>query len=87
MSVERSRDDINDLLADALRISVRLETASPRLQVGTVNTVIEQVRTGLANLDERRHRLEFSQDDAIFRNMVNGVRMHLRYLGVDETQG
>ena len=85
MSAERKRDEVNDLLADALRLSARLENATRRFQAGAVGEVIEQVRAALLRLDQRRQSLDLSPEDAaIFRNVVNGVRMHLRYLGAEE---
>jgi len=87
MSAELNRNEVNDLLADALRLSVRLENTTRRFRPGAANEVIEQVRAALLKLDQRRQSLDLSQNDAaIFRNMVNGVRMHLRYLGGEEAE-
>lgn len=85
MSAERNREEVNDLLADALRLSVRLENATRRFRPCAVTEVTEQVRAALLKLDQRRQSLDLSPDDAaIFRNVVNGVRMHLRYLGAEQ---
>jgi hypothetical protein len=85
MSAERNRDEVNDVLADALRLSVRLENATRRFRPIVVNEVIRDVRAALLKLDQRRQSLDLSPDDAaIFRNLVNGVRMHLKYLGAED---
>ena len=85
MSAERNREEVNDLLADALRLPVRLENATRRFRPCAVSDVTAQVRAALLKLDQRRQSLDLSPDDAaIFRNVVNGVRMHLRYLGAEQ---
>ena len=85
MSAEAARDEVNALLADALRLSVRLDSAARRFRPAVITEVVEQVMTDLRKLDQRRASLNLSPEDAaIFRDLRDGLRAHLRFLGAGE---
>ena len=85
MSAEEAREEVNALLADALRLSVRLDSAARRFRPAIITEVIEEVMADLLTLDERRAALNLSPEDAvIFRDLRDGIRAHLRFLGAGE---
>ncbi|HKO20695.1 MAG TPA: hypothetical protein VJU82_17610 [Acidobacteriaceae bacterium] len=85
MSAGEAPDEVNALLADALRLSVRLDSAARRLRPAVIADAIEQVMADLQKLDQRRASLNLSPEDAaIFRDLRDGIRAHLRFLGAGE---
>ena len=85
MSAEQGRDEINALLADALRLSVKLDSATRRHRPAVISEVVEQAAAAVLKLDERRACLNLSPEDAaIFRDVVHGIQAHLRFLGAGQ---
>lgn len=85
MSDEGTRNEANALLADALRLSVRLDSAARRFRPAVISEVVEDVTADLLKLNERRASLNLSAEDAaIFRDVAHGIHAHLRFLGVSD---
>lgn len=85
MSAEEARDEANALLADALRLSVRLDSAARRFRPAVIKEAVEEVTADLLKLNERRASLNLSPEDAaIFRDLAHGIQAHLSFLGVSE---
>ncbi|HEU5401806.1 MAG TPA: hypothetical protein VFU86_10645 [Terriglobales bacterium] len=85
MSAEEGRNEVNALLADALRLSVRLDSAARRFRPALISEVVEQVMADMVKLDERRASLNLSPEDAaIFRDLTHGIQAHLRFLGAGQ---
>ena len=85
MSAGEAPDEVNALLADTLRLAVRLDSAARRFRPAVITEVVEQVMADLRKLDQRRASLNLSPEDAaIFRDLRDGLRAHLRFLGAGE---